>query len=384
MIKRMIQMNKEYITLHHIKLYQPTNKKRAELNKLSNNWNKAIRSALKIVKHWNFTSYTRSHKEVYRVLRNNYNLPSQIANEANRKAVESYKSCNKKFRDNVKFNYQAPVDLVKDKSFKLIRKDNGTNIVKINIEPYNNVYIPVCLSEYHLNYLNNDKHSLKTAELYKQNGEWYLNFVVSYEVNIKETNSYIGVDLGIVNLATISVISNKETILHTEHLSGKELRFKRMRYKDKRKSLSKKSDSIKTALIAENRITKETNWLIANRIIKVAKKYNSTIVFEDLKNIRKNITTNNSLNNYKKNSWAYYQLKQFVKHKANLNNLPVVDVKAYNTSQKCHVCNHKGLRETQDLFECPNGHKFNADTNASINIAKLGKNKYNDLINKTA
>jgi IS605 OrfB family transposase len=384
MTKRMMQMSKEYITLHHIKLYKPTNKKRVELNKLSNNWNKAIRSALKIVKHWGFTSYTRSHKEVYRVLRNNYNLPSQIAVEANRKAVESYKSCNKKFRNNVKFNYQAPVDLVKGKSFDFIKKDNGTSLVKINIEPYNNIYMPVCLSEYHLNYLNNDKYSLKTAELYEQNGEWYLNFVVSYETNIQETTTYMGIDLGIVNLATFSVIDNSKNVLHTEHFSGKKLRYKRMRYRDKRKSLSKKSDSVKTTLIAENRITKETNWLIANRIIKVAKKYNSTIIFEDLKHIRKNVTNDNSLNNYEKNSWAYYQLKQFVKHKANLNGLPVVEVKAYNTSQKCSACNHMGKRETQNLFECPNGHKFNADTNASINIAKLGMNKYNDLISKTA
>jgi len=142
-------MSESHITLHHIKLYEPTNTKRNELNKLHKRWNKAIRSALKIVKHWGFTSYTNSHKHVYDVLRHNYNLPSQVAIEANRKAVEAYTSCNEKFRDNVEFRNKAPVNLVKEKSFDLIRKGNGTNIVKINIEPYNNVYIPICLSEYH-------------------------------------------------------------------------------------------------------------------------------------------------------------------------------------------------------------------------------------------
>lgn len=364
-------MNKSHLTLHHIKLFKPTNKKRNELKKLSRNWNKAIRSALKIIKHWEFTAYTKSHKHVYRVVKNNYNLPSQVAIEANRKAMESYNSCNKKFRDNVKFNYQSPVDLVKDKSFKLIRKDNGTNIVKINIEPYNNIYIPISLSNYHLNYLNDDKYEIKTAELYKQDGEWYLNFVLRYEVEEKETDTYLGADLGIINLATISVIDKDSDVLHTEHLSGKELRYKRMRYKNKRKSKAFKSDSKNTSLIKENRVIKETNWLIANRIIEIAKKYNSTIVFEDLKNIRKNITNDNTLNNYEKNSWSYYQLKQFVKHKANLNNLPVKEIDPYKTSMTCHVCGQEGLRETQDLFECTNGHIFNADTNASINIAKL-------------
>ena len=364
-------MSKSHITLHHIKLFEPTNIKRNELKKLSRNWNKAIRSALKIIKHWGLTAYTKSHKHVYRVVKNNYNLPSQVAIEANRKAMESYKSCHKKFRDNVKFNYQVPVDLVKNKSFKLIRKDNGTNIIKISIEPYNNIYVPISLSNYHLNYINNDRYEIKTAELYKQDGEWYLNFILRYEVKGKETDTHLGVDLGIINLATFSVVDSSENILHTEHLSGKELRFKRMRYKSKRKRKAFKSDSKNTSLIKENRITKETNWLITNRIIEIAKEYNSTIVFENLKNIRKNITNDNNLNNYEKNSWAYYQLKQFVKHKANLNNLPIEEVNPYKTSKICHVCGQEGIRETQNLFECTNGHTFNADTNASINIAKL-------------
>ena len=365
-------MSKKHITLHHIKLYEPTNTKKQELKKLYTNWNKAIRSALKIVKHWGFTSYTNSHKHTYRVVRNNFNLPSQVAIEANRKAIESYTSCNEKFRDNLKFNYQAPVDLVKSKSFDFIQKDNGTNLVKINIEPYNNIYIPLCLSNYHLNYLNNDRYNLKTAELYKENSDWYLNFILEYEVELEDTDTYLGIDLGIVNLATFSVIDNQENILHTEHISGKELRFKRMRYKQKRKVKAKNSDSRKTTLIKENQLTKQTNWLIANKIIKISKEYNSTIVFEDLKNIRKNITNDNELNNYEKNSWSYYQLKQFVKHKANLNNLPVKEINPANTSQICSKCGSRGIRKKQDLFKCPNGHKFNADSNASINIAKLG------------
>lgn len=294
--------------------------KRNELNRLLNNWNRAIRSALKIVKHWGFTAYTKSHKHVYRVLRNNYNLPSQVAIEANRKAIASYKTSKPKFRDKTEFNHQSPVSLVKDETFKFIRKDNGTNLVKINIEPYNNIYIPICVSEYHLNYLNNDRYELKTAELYKQNSNWYLNFI--------------------------------------------------MRYKNKRKSKAHSSDSRKTSLIKENQLTKQTNWLIANRIIEIAKEYNSTIIFEDLKNIRTDISNDNSLSNYEKNSWSYYQLKQFVKHKANLNNLPVKEVNPANTSQICSECGSKGFRLTQDLFKCTYGHKFNADSNASINIAK--------------
>ena len=74
--------DKYYITIHHLKLYKPSKIKQQKLNFLLKNWNKAIRSALKIVKHWGFTNFNKSHKHTYYVLRNNFNLSSQVAVEA--------------------------------------------------------------------------------------------------------------------------------------------------------------------------------------------------------------------------------------------------------------------------------------------------------------
>ena len=356
--------DKHHITIHHIKLYKPTKTKQEQLEYLLKNWNKAIRSALKIVKHWGFTAYTKSHKHTYRVSRNNFNLPSQVAIEANRKAVETYKSA-----ENAKFHRQVEVSLVNDKGFELINK-NGRYIAKIPIEGTKSIYCPLAFGKYQLKKIENNKYNLKTAKLYKYNDEWYIDLIMEYNQPKKETNTILGVDLGIVKIATFSIIDKQEKILHQECASGKELRFKRMRYKNKRKAKARSSGSKVTSLITENRICKELNFKIAKKIIELANKYNSLIVFEDLKNIRKNITYSNVINNYQKNSWAFYQLKEIVKHKADMEGIPYEDINPKDTSQLCSICNTKGSRSNQNKFVCPNGHILNADYNASVNIAK--------------
>jgi IS605 OrfB family transposase len=87
----------------------------------------------------------------------------------------------------------------------------------------------------------------------------------------------------------------------------------------------------------------------------------SLIVFEDLKKIRKNITDDNALNNYEKNSWAFFQLKQLIKHKANLKGIPYKEINPRNTSQICSVCGEKGFRLSQNKFLCDDLHLQNAD-----------------------
>jgi len=356
--------DKHHITIHHIKLYKPSKIKQRQLNKLLKNWNKAIRSALKIVKQWGFTAYTKSHKHTYRVSRNNFNLPSQVAIEANRKAIETYKSA-----ENAEFHRQVEVSLVNKKGFELVKK-NDRYIAKIPIEGRKSIYCPLAFGKYQLNKIENPKYKLKIAKLYKYNNEWYLDLIMEYKQPKRETDTILGIDLGIVKLATFSVIDKQETVLHQECVSGKELRFKRMRYKQKRKAKARSSGSNATSLITENRLCKELNFKIANRIVELADEHNSLIVFEDLKNIRKNVTNDNTLNNYEKNSWAFYQLKQLIKHKADLKGIPYQDINAKDTSTTCCVCGKKGHRLSQNRFLCDNLHLQNADYNASINIAK--------------
>ena len=69
------------------------------------------------------------------------------------------------------------------------------------------------------------------------------------------------------------------------------------------------------------------------------------------------------------NSWAYYQLQQFVEYKAQLAGVPVLYIEPAYTSQTCHACGRLGRRNGK-RFECPRcGHAAHADVNAGWNIA---------------
>lgn len=329
-------------------------------------WNKGIRSALKIIKHWGFTSYTKSHKQVYRMLRNNFDLPSQVVIECNRKAIEIVK-----VNGTSRFHGNVPVRLVNDKSFSIIKK--GRRYFTKIITPSGNIYCPLAFGKYQQNYLTNGEYHIKTSELYNSKGEWYLNLVLEYNQEEIKPETVLGIDLGIVNLATISVLDKNKNILYTKMFSGRELRFKRLLYRQKRRLKSKKAGNQKVSSIKEDRICRKVNFHIANKIIEVAKLHKSLIVLEDLKNIRKNVTVDKAkLSNYVKNSWAYYQLKEYIKHKASLEGIPFLEINPYNTSKTCSICETGGKRISQSLFICLKGHVHNADKNASINIAVKG------------
>ena len=68
---------------------------------------------------------------------------------------------------------------------------------------------------------------------------------------------------------------------------------------------------------------------------------------------------------------ALGKLAEFIEYKANLAEVPFIEVPAAYTSQRCHQCGHtsKGNRESQAVFRC---HRCAwtgcADTNAAINV----------------
>ena len=88
--------------------------------------------------------------------------------------------------------------------------------------------------------------------------------------------------------------------------------------------------------------------------------------------LRKAQTRNSRSQRGLHNSWAFYQLRQFVEYKARRAGVRVISIKPAYTSQMCSCCHHIGNR-SRARFSCANcGAVMDADLNGALNIATVG------------
>ena len=174
---------------------------------------------------------------------------------------------------------------------------------------------------------------------------------------------WIGVDLGIVNIATDST--------GTQY-SGEPIEKVRQRYHTLRQSLQSKGTKsakrhLKKISGKESRFRKDVNHCISKQIVAKAKCTQSGIVLEELTYIRDRTKVRKS-QRAKHSGWAFSQLRVFITYKGNLQGVPVeADNPAYSsrTCSECFYCDKKN-RKSQSEFLCLScGHSENADSNAS-------------------
>jgi putative transposase len=114
--------------------------------------------------------------------------------------------------------------------------------------------------------------------------------------------------------------------------------------------------------------------VISKALIETATTTQSGLALEDLTRIRErtNQQPRDKTERRRGNSWAFFQLRQFVTYKAVLAGVMVVLVPPAYTSQMCHRCLHLGTRSGK-RFVCEHcGYKGDADSNAASNIKLLG------------
>lgn len=202
-------------------------------------------------------------------------------------------------------------------------------------------------------------------------GQFYLFATCDVESPTPDDiTGFIGVDLGIVNIA---VTSDDVTF------SGAELEAKRQWFADRKAILQKVGTlSAKRRLRKlsgkQSRFQKKTNHEIAKKIVETAKDTGRGIALEDLEGIRDRITVRKSQRS-RQHNWPFHQLRQYITYKAQMAGVPVQLVDPRNTSRTCNQCGHceKGNRKNRDDFACKAcGHAAPADLNAAINIAAKG------------
>ena len=215
------------------------------------------------------------------------------------------------------------------------------------------------------------------ADLVYKKGKFFLCQTI--EVPQEETtgvNDFIGCDFGITDIVVTS-----DGVKH----SADGLNTYRKHRQKVRSSISAKADTSKRSTKRNCRkLSKQlqgkerthariVNHTIAKSIIRIAKQAGKGVAIEDLTNIRFTSKKRNKKFRTKLGRWSFGQLRSFLEYKGLLMGVPVVVVNPRYTSQICNVCKHIGKR-TNKHFKCQNcGSHMDADVNASINIATLGR-----------
>jgi putative transposase len=109
---------------------------------------------------------------------------------------------------------------------------------------------------------------------------------------------------------------------------------------------------------------------VANRIIDEARKAKaSTIVLEELTNIRKSVKRSKELNG-RLNRWSFRRLQQMVEYKAKLAGLNVVYVDAKRTSSLCPMCGGRLSPNGHRILKCGCGLEEDRDVVAVKNLLR--------------
>jgi IS605 OrfB family transposase len=208
-------------------------------------------------------------------------------------------------------------------------------------------------------------------------GVWFLNAVCNVEEPppADTPNGVLGVDLGIVEIATDS---------EGNQYSGEPVKALRRRLKRLRAGLQHqaKKHGSKAAYRRlcrlrrrQRRFVSWVNHNISKAIVQTALSSRKAIALEILKGIRERASALTREVRWQIGNWTFQQLAQYVVYKARRAGVPVVFVDPRNTSRTCSQCGYcdKANRKSQARFQCLScGFAVNADRNAAVNIAKHG------------
>ena len=311
------------------------------------------------VKAFETTTYGQYylHHMVYGYLREHYKLSAQMAVRAIAQVSESYKVDRK-----VQHSFNPHSAMVYDQrilSWKGLDKVSiltlaGRQIIPTRIGAYQEARID---------------RKVRQSDLILRDGIFYIAVVVDApEPTPIDPNGYLGVDLGIVNIA---VDSDGKTY------SGNQVNGLRKRQAKLRGKLQAKGTKAAKRLLVkrsrkERRFATNINHTIAKSIVAKAKGTGRGIALEDLSGIRDRITVRHSQRR-QHHSWAFRQLRSFIEYKAILAGVIVKLVDPRNTSRACPVCGciDKRNRPSQAIFSCVScGFSSPADTVAAGNISR--------------
>jgi putative transposase len=209
------------------------------------------------------------------------------------------------------------------------------------------------------------------ADLAYRKGKFYLLQTVEPAAEeVKDAEECIGVDMGLVEIATLS--------------NGKKFNSQKLTdYREKRQKIrsslqskcTKNAKRVLKRLSGRERTTATIiNHTISKQIVSIARMEGKGVAIENLKGIRHSANKKGKKFRSRVGKWNFSQLRAFLAYKCLMNGVELAVVPPAYTSKTCHVCKHIGNRQGKE-FTCTNCNvMFDSDVNAAKNIALLGMN----------
>lgn len=312
------------------------------------------------------------HQLVYRRLRDEYRVKSQMAQSSIIRVIGNYRT--------IKEMHGSPwaasrpeyrssgYDLVWNRDYSIL-KDGRLSINTLD----GRIKLPVDWAHVPEAYRRG---KFGTARLLNRGGKWLL--LIPSTVELPEPShpqQVVGVDMGVRFLAT-TYDSEGRTVFY----DGKEVKRKREHYKKMRASLQKKGTRSARRRLRkigrrENRWMRDVNHQVSKALINRQSKP-TLFALENLSGVRRAAEKVRKDDRYVQVSWAFYQLRQMIEYKATKAGHSVIAVDPRYTSQTCPTCGlvrKANRRKKTHEYYCSNcGYRSNDDRVAAMNIQRLG------------
>jgi IS605 OrfB family transposase len=201
----------------------------------------------------------------------------------------------------------------------------------------------------------------------RRDGRFFLHIQIKNDTPPKrQTSGVLGIDLGRRRVA----VDSDGMVYEATEVDRIRSHYPKVRRSLQAKGTRGAKRLLKRLSGRESRHMRHINHVISRHIVDTALDTNRSIALEDLTGIRER-TKVRKANRYGQQSWAFYQLRQFIDYKATDRGIGVVFIDPAYTSKTCHVCGVIGHRNGLK-FSCTRCGVFDSDWNGAMNIATAG------------
>lgn len=319
------------------------------------------------------------HKATYYTLRGQFpDLPAQLVIAARMRATESLVSAfalRKKrgsLWDKMKDGDQSrtvscPISVfspirydVRSYRYNKTKQCIGLSTVEGRID------IPVLMYDYAQKRIE-QAISFDSADLMYKDGRFFIHLVITLPEPAAKSTNVVGVDFG----ETRPAVASDNQFYGERRWKGTERRYFRLKRRLQSKGTKSAKRHLKKLRKRIARFRTDCDHVVSRRIVDNVEP-GTTIVVENLTEIRTNGKRRGAAQRRQFHQWPFKRLRELLTYKAEEKGCQVVGIDPRHTSQTCSQCGyqHKSNRKSQAVFKCRScGYQLNADLNGSRNIA---------------